>query len=594
MKKRHTDPHALGILLLIMAVVYPFLPARATGASPDSLLRMPLPQRCERMTALILKAQKDGPGEAQALKSNLALFFEKHGNEKDRLIVELSTLLPVDNRLNFQDKNFEQKAIGLLSKAEELDVPYAKGKLNELLGLYYYNFKHDYFKAFLYYTRAYQLVVNLNEIDYPDRAYTIYRLARINYDFFDYENALRYGEVLTRLRPVEALTPPHIFNICLLGMACLKVNRPEKARYYFQWGLDRLPVTNLNNEAWIGILLGNVGLAYFEEKEYLSAGEYLKKGWKIAEQTKLWDNAPRFTAKLALIELVQRKNYSQALLLARKTLEMAKKNDSLVYPLAQFLVEPYEILSECHRALGNYEEAVSYADSAFTYSVQWKHRIDVAHKHKAEIAMELERHEARQALLEKEKERQILYRNGLLLLTLLGFIIAALLYNRQTLKDRHRKQQLLAEKQLAETELHNARAQLQQFRENARRKNQLITRLADDWQQAPADPTQDTARTDILHELQHSVLLTEDDWHAFTDLFEKVHPGFLYRLRVKLPDLSPAETRFVALHKLGYSPQEMAATLGVGLGAIRQYRLRIRRKFGVANDAEIDQLVAVI
>jgi len=81
---------------------------------------------------------------------------------------------------------------------------------------------------------------------------------------------------------------------------------------------------------------------------------------------------------------------------------------------------------------------------------------------------------------------------------------------------------------------------------------------------------------------------------AFTNLFDKVYPGFFYRLKARLPDLSPAETRFLTLQKLGSTPKEMAAMLGVGLGAIRQYRLRIRRKFGVSRDAEIEQLVAII
>lgn len=258
------------------------------------------------------------------------------------------------------------------------------------------------------------------------------------------------------------------------------------------------------------------------------------------------------------------------------------------------MAEPYEVMSAYNRAIGRYDLAILYADSADMAHTQWKKQLDLAQKHKAEVAIEQERHEARQAMLQKEKEKQILIRNGLLLLSLLGFIIAGLLYNRQNLNDRHRQQQQLAEKHLTETELRIALAQLQQFRESARKKSQLITRLADDWQQAPAAPADTTARRDALDALHQSVILTEDDWQNFTVQFEKVFAGFLYRMKAKLPDLSPAETRYLTLCKLGYTPQEMAAMLGVGLGAIRQYRLRIRRKFDVADDAEIERLVAVI
>jgi DNA-binding CsgD family transcriptional regulator len=590
MKIRPTYPHALGFLLLMLGVIC-LLPARATGASPDSLLRMPVVERFNTMARLYHEAGKADSTQARKYVEELTRFFDEKGTEKDRLIFQVS-LLPGDKDNPKRKPVFLGSTLSLLRKAEANGDPFLIGKIHQCVAMFYYNTLHDYGPAFRHYFRMYDLIKNMDEATFPDRNYAIYLLARAYYDFFDYENAIRIGKTLKDVKPASVQNT-HIFNACLLGMSYLRLDRFTEARREFEWALDQLPVKPLNHAAWVGILSGDIGLTLFEQQKHEEAIPYLRKGLDLCTQTQLWDNASNFSAKLARISL-WRQQPQRAYALAQQTLHMAYRIQDPIQPRGLHMTEPYQLMSDCSRALGLYTEAVLYADSAALANEQWHQVRDVAYKHKAEIAMELERHEARQALLEKEKERQILYRNGLLLLTLLGFIIAALLYNRQTLKDRHRQEQLLAEKQLAETELQNALAQLQQFRDNVRRKNQLITRLADDWQQVPADPAQDTARAEILHELQHSVLLTEDDWHRFTDLFEKVHAGFLYRLRAKLPDLSPAETRFMTLQKLGYTHQEMAAALGVGLGAIRQYRLRIRRKLNLTNDLDMDQLVQAI
>ncbi|MGB0368709.1 MAG: helix-turn-helix transcriptional regulator, partial [Flavobacteriales bacterium] len=89
-------------------------------------------------------------------------------------------------------------------------------------------------------------------------------------------------------------------------------------------------------------------------------------------------------------------------------------------------------------------------------------------------------------------------------------------------------------------------------------------------------------------------ILTTEDWAYFKQLFEKVHVGYLSRLTQKLPDLSPAETRFIALSKLELSSKEMAAVLGVGQAAIRQYRLRLRKRLDVSNQKDLQEFIRQI
>ncbi|GAA4401035.1 hypothetical protein GCM10023187_14810 [Nibrella viscosa] len=576
------------LLRLVVAMTFLWVSQTAAAASPDSLLHTPYPQRCELITNVYQTAWKSDSNQALKLAGELRHFFARKGNETDQLIFEVSILLPVDSTVPFRKEEFLNKVLPLLSEAERQDNLLAKAKLNELLGFFYYNHLHQYFLAFYHYSQAYHMVLNLDETAYPDRAYTIYRLGRVNYDFFDYENAIRYGQVLMKEQITETL-PSHIFNACMLGMAYLKLNRCQQARMHFEWALRRLPVKRLYNEAWVGILNGNIGLTYYEQKDYAKAIPYLQRGAELSEKTALWDNVPRFTAKLALIHL-ERKQFNLAKQFALQTLDAAHKNDSLVYPMAQFVTEPYQVMAAYHRATGNYEQAMYYADLAAASSTRWKQQIDVTLKHKAEMALEEERYKAKEQRLQQEKQQQLLLRNFLLILTILALLVVLLLYNRRQLKDRHRRQQLQAEKQLAEAELQSAKALLDQLRQGVQQKSRLIDQYEAEFSVSADGPAIGSNQYQLLNDLRHSVILTDDDWHQFVDVFEKVHPDFFYRLKAQLPDLTPSETRFMALSRLGYTVREMADMLGVSQGAIRQYRHTIRRKLALGEEVSVEEI----
>lgn len=100
--------------------------------------------------------------------------------------------------------------------------------------------------------------------------------------------------------------------------------------------------------------------------------------------------------------------------------------------------------------------------------------------------------------------------------------------------------------------------------------------------------------TEVLSQLQNSILLTEDQWEQFKFNFDKVHIGYLNRLKDKLPDLTPAETRFMVLAKLKLSNKEMAGMLGVSMQGVRNYKYRLRKKLNLPEDGDIDSLVNII
>ena len=77
-------------------------------------------------------------------------------------------------------------------------------------------------------------------------------------------------------------------------------------------------------------------------------------------------------------------------------------------------------------------------------------------------------------------------------------------------------------------------------------------------------------------------------------MFDQVHPGFFIRLKEKLNDLTPAETRLLALTKLQLAPKEMAAMLGISYDAIKKSRQRLRKKINLPEEGSLDELVDMI
>jgi len=152
------------------------------------------------------------------------------------------------------------------------------------------------------------------------------------------------------------------------------------------------------------------------------------------------------------------------------------------------------------------------------------------------------------------------------------------------------------EKLKAEGDLDIASVQLADFTKSLKEKNILIETFSTEIEKLQALPCNviTPEQTASLNQIRQSAILTDDDWIVFRTAFEKVHSGFLLRLTSKLPDLSPAETRFMALAKLQLSNKEMANILGVSTDAMRTIRYRLRRKLNLSEEGSIDELINTI
>jgi hypothetical protein len=173
-------------------------------------------------------------------------------------------------------------------------------------------------------------------------------------------------------------------------------------------------------------------------------------------------------------------------------------------------------------------------------------------------------------------------------------LIAVLIVNRQRLKEKiktekaeQEKLRIEQEKLLMEQEISAAREQLRLFTQNVIEKTNLIEKLESQAKGKEATSEQQA----IISELSQQTILTEEDWNKFKSLFEKTYPGFFIKLIDKFPDITIAEQRTAALTRLRLTTKQIASMLGISVDSVHKSRQRLRQRFQVGTDTNLDELV---
>jgi tetratricopeptide (TPR) repeat protein len=431
---------------------------------------------------------------------------------------------------------------------------------------------YNYELAFVYFRQMDEVVSKLSIKDFPEKQICYYQMGYAYFEFSELENAIRYFSAGLKESPEYS---PFKFNIQIhnsLGLCYQKLSKFDSSDYHFRKALSLAGNAKSNYEIWEGIIAGNLGYNQYLQNNLEAAKPLLEKDVIIAEKNGDWGLAVGSLVPLAEIAL-SKNQLAEANALAARAKEYTLRSNQYrrwekVYPL----------LAKLAAHNGNSKIAAAFLDSSITVKDSLARKLNSMKMARALQRVDLEKHEAELALLNSEKKLKIWERNILLVGIFTLFILSAYVYRKQR-KNVLRKQAELAR---AEKELKEASAQLDQFTRNISEKNMLIETML---------KHNKGIQNETIDQLKHKTILTEDDWKNFQGLFEKVHGGYLERLKEKLSGLSPAEIRFMTLSKLGLNNKEMAATLGVGPDAVRQYRSRLRKKLQLAEDGSIEELV---
>jgi DNA-binding CsgD family transcriptional regulator len=259
-----------------------------------------------------------------------------------------------------------------------------------------------------------------------------------------------------------------------------------------------------------------------------------------------------------------------------------------LWPDDSYLRNTYYTATQVFREMGGYDSAFYYNNLYASLNdslerVVGRSTTDIA---KARLNDEAGRYNIQ--TLNREKKSQLMLRNMIIVGIVLLSLFVLLIFNRKSLKAKMKMEKMAQEKLLMEQEVASAKDQLKLFTENVIEKTSLIEKL--EMQVKGKEVTSE--QHSIISELTQQTILTEQDWYKFRSLFEKIYPGFFIKLKDRFPDITVAEQRMAALTRLHLTTKQIASMLGISLDSVHKSRQRLRQRFQVGAETNLEELVA--
>ena len=559
--------HPFGILMIFLAC----LVGKAYG-QVDSILALP---ESDRIIALYDWHQSLCQKDAELCKRKLAeaaIVFEDRGDED---LQKLTFFLTVLDQLQNQPEGDVQ---GILDNA--IEEARQKDWDNMIAELEFHRASISFHKQHNVPSIEVMMekISTLEKIGWssPYTRQSFYNLiGHTCYYYADYDLGIQYlKKAMDSSIPTTSLG--YDFGLLnVLGLSYDKVQKYDSAIAIYKLALDVVQQKNI--DAWVGIISGNMGNAYYRKGDYDNALPFLETDFQKSINNGIRGSAVNASSILANIEL-SRGNIQKAeeyLEYARVNIDTTDLNVMIIYLGNLFT---YSKLKK------DYDLAVAYADTLQKVKARQEKIANKEMIDKAAMRVQVAKYDRDVQLLNAAKSRQILMRNAFFVIFILTGLIAILLLKRIEYLRRVNKEKL-----------DKAEADLNRFTKSLLEKNELIQSFREQKEKTQPPYSGITEeRSQSISELSHTAILTDDDWKHFKLLFDEVYPGFLVRLKEKFNDLTPAEMRLLALTKLRIEPKDMADMLGISPDSIKKSRYRLRKKINLPEEGTLDELVKLI
>ena len=408
-------------------------------------------------------------------------------------------------------------------------------------------------------------------------------LAEMLYRVREYNTSIEYAIKAAHAWENSSSENAKNFRISCLNTVALGYHRQNMYDSAFLYYSQALKLAkDKGTLIWVGIVSGNMAQIYYVQKQYDTAHAMFLKDYRTSRDSGYYDNAANSLQWLARTDLALG-NKVAALKEVREASELLK-----LWPDANYLKNTYYSATQIFKEMGNYDSAFYY-DNLYASLNDSLERVvsrstsDIA---KARLNDEASRYSIQ--TLNKEKKAQLLLRNMTILGIVALFLFILLITNRKMLKTKMKMEKIQQEKVLMEREAASARDQLKMFTENVIEKTNLIEKLEMEVKGREVSSEQHL----ILSQLTQQTILTEQDWYKFRSLFDKIYPAFFINLKDKFPDITVAEQRMAALTRLHLTTRQIASMLGISIDSVHKSRQRLRQRFQVGAETNLDELVA--
>jgi DNA-binding CsgD family transcriptional regulator/tetratricopeptide (TPR) repeat protein len=364
-----------------------------------------------------------------------------------------------------------------------------------------------------------------------------------------------------------------------IALCWKRMGNYDSAFFYFNLALRK--ATELGENIWRSIILGNEGQIYYAQQKYDLAKPLLESDYRFSKGYGELGSASNSLQWVARINLLQGKKDS-ALMQVREALQLVQQDRN-----PNYLQNIYYATADVYRALGK-------NDSSYKYSQLYNNLHDSIERTVADGRVEMA--QIRVANLQnaftiknlnKEKQAERLKRNFVIAAILFISIIALFYVNRLRLKFRHKEQMAAEQQKTANAEIAAAREQLQLFTQNLVEKTNLIEQL----QEQLHNRSFTLEQQELLSNISNVTILTDSDWEKFKALFDKIYPGFFLKLKENVTDITVAEQRMAALTRLHLSINQIASILGISPNSVYKTKQRLRQRLNVDSEMNIEEIL---
>lgn len=539
----------------------------AVQAQFHRLLQTPENKRVRFMWTVSKELSKRDSNLLKPFFDSIKNWTKKEGKTKLYSYTEVCQFIftPIENNSYAARAKFLQSKESYFDKYPDIEI---RGCFQFFLGSYYYKAK-EFERSFHHSFIAQNIFKDIGYDNLPLAGSYTSDFFRYYYSFGDYATAIEFLQLSLKQKADSFVNRNFLLND--LGLSYMKINDYPKALSTFDETIQYAKKTL--DTAYIGIASGNYGNVLRLQQKYKEALPYLYTDVAINKKKELSN------AAITCLYIANCLLHLDSISKAKYYIDYSQQlHPDLVW--SNYKVNFYENKSYYYQKTGNFYNASLYQDSLLTLKDSLRTVFDSKILLGTALKAKEEKFLADKKKAEMEANKVKLIRNFLIVILMIAFAITLIFINQKRKKERREEQE--RERQ-ANEKLKAALRQLDAYIINIKEKNALIEKIeAELLQQPSATPIDDEKKLiseEQIARLHQSVIMTEDDWTSFKDLFEQVWPGFLAQINKKYDSLSLAEERVLALSRLNLESKDMAKMLGISIDSLRKSRYRLRKKY---------------
>jgi len=170
----------------------------------------------------------------------------------------------------------------------------------------------------------------------------------------------------------------------------------------------------------------------------------------------------------------------------------------------------------------------------------------------------------------------------------------------KAMRDKHRKELMLLEKNIMTLKNENLEKELIHKSSDLANSTMAIIRKNEAFQKLKEEIliTDNSIRSAEVHrhvkriiKLIDSHINVDDDWQVFEIHFDRAHVDFFKRLKAEFSTLTPKDLRLCAYLKMNLSSKEIAPLLNISTRSVEVHRYRIRKKIGLNPDQSLAEFM---